>query len=225
MRSQFLGKFTFQKGLDAQEAAAFDLDETSDPAIVLGMEHDPVITLGVRGNTDIDLLISSDEIAARGFQIVKTNRGGQATIHNPGQLVIYPICNLKILGLGARDYVCLIERSTGSWLASLGLAWSRKVNEPGFFVDGRKLVAFGFRISKSKTSHGLAINVDNRLTDFELIRTCGIREQPVTSLVQLGLNPAGLGGLQGIFAGWMNHFKANLEDLESFRSCIKTSGS
>jgi lipoyl(octanoyl) transferase len=219
VQSKFIGKVGYQAGLKVQADAGQELERSALSAVVLGLEHDPVITLGVRGQLDTDLRVSPGEVLARGFEVVKTNRGGQATLHNHGQLVIYPICDLKRLSLGTRDYVCLIEKSTAAWLTSLGVSWERQEREPGIFVGGKKLVALGFRISHGKTSHGIAINVSNRLEDFELIRTCGISNQPVTSLSMVGLKIEKLGGLEGLFAGWMTHFNASLENLGTIRGC------
>lgn len=219
VQSQFIGRVGYQVGLRAQEDAGQELERSALSAVVLGLEHDPVITLGVRGQMDTDLRMPPGQISDRGFEVVKTNRGGQATVHNPGQLVIYPICDLKRLNLGTRDYVCLIEKSTGTWLSSLGVIWERQEREPGIFVGGKKLVALGFRISHGKTSHGIAINIANRLEDFDLIRTCGISNQPVTSLAKLGLEIEKLGGLEGLFESWMTHFRATLEGLDAIGTC------
>lgn len=217
--SRFLGRISYTDGLQAQTAALGELDDRGLSAIVLGLEHSPVITLGVRGKADVDLQLSKAEVTKRGFEVVKTDRGGQATLHNPGQLVVYPICNIKALGLGVRDYVCLIEKTTGAWLTSLNISWSRQEREPGIFVGEKKLVALGFRIAHGKTSHGIAINIENNLEDFGLIRTCGIADQPVTSLSDLGFKTQELGGLSGLFEGWMTHFNAHLADSEALKGC------
>lgn len=217
--AHFLGRINYAAGLEAQSAALLDLDRLNQRAIVLGLEHNPVITLGIRGRVEADLQLPPTEITRRGFDLVKTDRGGQATLHHHGQLVIYPICNLKALQLGVRDYVCLIEKSTGSWLSSLGVSWQRQDREPGIFVGEKKLVALGFRIAHGKTSHGIAINVENRLEDFGLIRTCGIASQPVTSLADIGISSADHGGLLGLFHGWMTHFNAHLAQAETLPGC------
>jgi lipoyl(octanoyl) transferase len=220
---RYLGTLPYSSGLEAQAGALCELDHSEFSAIVLGLEHPPVITLGVRGARDIDLELPEAEIAGRGFEVVKTDRGGQATLHNPGQLVIYPICHIKNIGLGVRDYVCLIEKSTGAWLSSIGVQWSRQEREPGIFVGEKKLVALGFRIAHGKTSHGIAINVENNLEHFGLIRTCGIAGQPVTSLSRLGLKPSEHGGIEGLFNGWMTHFNAHLAQSEPNKACQNVS--
>jgi lipoyl(octanoyl) transferase len=213
--SEYFGRISYDAGLVAQEAALARLESTGLSAIVLGLEHEPVITLGVRGKVEIDLVTPESEILERGFIIRQTHRGGQATLHAPGQLVIYPICNLRKLGLGARDYVCTIEKATGSWLTSLGVQWRRSEQEPGIFVGSEKLVAFGFRIAHGKSSHGLAINVTNPPSDFSLIRTCGVGGQMATNLKAQGA-PIDLAML---FSSWLTHFYAILAEDSAKSAC------
>jgi lipoate-protein ligase B len=206
--SEYLGRISYDAGLIAQEEALKRLESGEKTAIVMGLEHDPVITLGIRGKKEIDLVESEQRIMMRGFAIRQTQRGGQATLHVPGQLVIYPICNLRILEFGARDYVCAVEKATGSWLTSLGVRWQRSEAEPGIFVGSQKLVAFGFRIAHGKSSHGLAINVTNSPADFNLIRTCGVGGQLATNLAAQGVQL----DLPELFASWVAQFYLTLDD-------------
>ncbi|MDZ4084591.1 MAG: lipoyl(octanoyl) transferase LipB [Bdellovibrionales bacterium] len=207
-QAEYLGRISYDRGLTAQEEALLGLESENTSVIVLGLEHDPVITLGIRGKIDVDLLVSESSLLERGFVVRKSHRGGQATLHVPGQLVIYPICDLRKLGLGARDYVCVIEKATGSWLTSLGVQWQRSEDEPGIFVGSEKLVAFGFRIAHGKSSHGLAINVTNSPTDFSLIRTCGVGGQLVTNLKAQGAPT----DLPKLFSSWLTHFYLTLDE-------------
>lgn len=206
--SEYLGRIGYDAGLTAQEEALGRLESAGMSAIVLGLEHEPVITLGIRGKKEVDLLESESSLRDRGFIVRQAKRGGQATLHVPGQLVIYPICDLRKLGLGASDYVCVIEKATGSWLTSLGVQWRRSETEPGIFVGSEKLVAFGFRISHGKSSHGLAINVTNSPSDFNLIRTCGVGGQLATNLKAQGA-PIDLSTL---FSLWLAQFYLTLDD-------------
>ncbi len=211
----FLGRVSYDAGLTIQQETLEQLEKSNLSAIILGLEHDPVITLGIRGNKTLDLVESEASLQAKGFTIRQSKRGGQATLHVPGQLVIYPICDLRKLGLGARDYVCAIETATGRWLTSLGINWQRAEREPGIFVGSDKLVAFGFRIAHGKSSHGLAVNVTNSPFDFGLIRTCGIGGQTATNLQAQGA-PTDLGQL---FTSWLMHFYAVLESNSIVTTC------
>lgn len=207
-QSEFLGRISYDKGLETQTRAISQVGDRGLSAIILGLEHDPVITLGIRGKVETDILVPEASLIEKGFAIQRAYRGGQATLHVPGQLVIYPICNLRKLGLGARDYVCTVERATGSWLSSLGVQWRRADTEPGMFVGHLKLVAFGFRIAHGISSHGLAVNVTNSPADFALIRTCGVNGQLATNLKDQGAST----DLKALFSSWLNHFCAALPD-------------
>ncbi len=215
VQARFLGTLSYSEGLAAQAGVLVELADSSAPSskvssILLGLDHLPVATLGVRGLVATDLAVTSDELRLRGLELVETVRGGQATIHSPGQLVIYPCVNLRAFGLGPRDYVRLIERTTAVWLRTLGIEPETDAREPGFFKEGAKLCAFGFKISRGLTSHGLAVNVNNDLTLFDLIRTCGIRGQRMTRLADLGVSMS----LEALFLGWSAAFEREVSGLE-----------
>jgi len=207
IQRRFLGLQSYAEGLQAQSEALSAL-ERGGAGVFLGLEHKSVVTLGVRGDSKTDLVQSEAALTGAGFEFHQTTRGGQATLHNPGQLVIYPCLNLKVLGLGARDYVDLVQVSTLSWLKSLGVHAEAGETEPGIFVDGAKLAAFGFRISRGLTSHGLAVNVSNDLEPFGLIRTCGVASQRVTRLRDLKVEMP----LEALFLSWSQSFERTLTD-------------
>jgi lipoate-protein ligase B len=211
LHSRFLGTLSYSEGLLAQEQALGELLRCeSVSSILLGLDHLPVATLGVRGEIETDLAVTPDELRLRGLELRKSVRGGQATIHSPGQLVIYPCVNLRAFNLGARSYVRLIERTTETWLRSFGIEPESHPREPGFFVKGAKLAAFGFKISRGLTSHGLAINVSNDLSLFDLIKTCGVTSQPMTRLADLGVSLT----LEALFLSWTEAFRAETAKLK-----------
>lgn len=212
-RAEYLGLVSYIEGLKKQAEELSCLEQDGLQASVLGLEHHSVVTLGIRAQEEVDLTLSRAEIQKKGYEIFQTNRGGQATLHQPGQLVIYPICDLKKLGLGAKAYVELIEQVTLQWLAELDVGAVSGAHEPGVFVEGQKLVALGFHISHGKTSHGLAVNVFNDVHDFQMIRTCGVQNQQVTNLQALGVNIAKKGGLEGLFGDWFNQFRRCVVDV------------
>lgn len=210
LETRFLGIQSYDEGLRLQSEAQQALAGASR-GIILGLEHHSVVTLGVRGNSASDLMLPIESLAKVGIELHQTTRGGQATLHNPGQLVIYPCLNLKTLGLGARAYVDLVQNVTLSWLSKLGVKAELGLGEPGIFVGGAKLAAFGFRISRGLTSHGLAINVCNELEPFSLIRTCGVRGQRVTRLRDLDVNES----LEALFLSWAQSFERALTETPS----------
>ena len=143
------------------------------------VEHDPVFTLGQAGK-DEHVLAPGD------IPVVRTNRGGQVTYHGPGQIVAYPLVDLRRLGLGVREFVCRIEQALIDTLAHWQITAVRKDGAPGVYVDGAKIGALGLRVRRGCTFHGLAFNIDMDLEPFARINPCGYAGLAVTSVVKLG---------------------------------------
>lgn len=167
----WLGTCDYEQGLEFQSVAV-DRVKKGGNAQFLCCEHPTVITLGKRGQSLTDVLTSMEVLREKNIKIIATDRGGQATLHNPGQLVIYPVVPLREWGLGVREYVECLERATAHYLAEYGMEVTRR-EEPGLYVDGQKIAAFGIRVDRGVTLHGLAININNDLESFSLIRQCG----------------------------------------------------
>lgn len=132
-----------------------------------------VITMGLRGSED-DLLLPKSEYEDKNISIVSIKRGGQATMHSPGQLVLYPISNIKQNKLRARDFVHFIEQVTKKTLSQFGVSTHKEEGQAGLFTAKGKIAFFGIHITDGVSQHGLAINVSNDLSLFDLIRSCGI---------------------------------------------------
>jgi lipoate-protein ligase B len=147
---------------------------------VLIVEHPAVITLGVR-KTANRLLVNAEELARRGIDLVEIRRGGGATAHNPGQLVFYPIVNLQELRLGINEYVRTLEAVGIELLAGLGVEGGRRKGFPGLWVGERKIASIGVRVSRFVTSHGMAVNIQNDLSIFNLMVPCGLDGVQMTS--------------------------------------------
>lgn len=162
---------------------------------VLGLEHPSVITLGVRGQKNRDV---SSKLPAE-VSVIETNRGGEATFHCPGQLVIYPILDLKKLKLGAKDYVCLLTKVTQQFLHSYNIE-SHTGEEPGLFTQKGKIVAVGIKISQGISSHGIAINVCNEIELAQSIRVCGVERQSIDKMFVSKVD------LEPVFFRWMETF-------------------
>jgi lipoyl(octanoyl) transferase len=158
------------------------------PDTLLAMEHPPTITLGRRAG-GADLRVGTETLAARGVDLHRVGRGGRATYHAPGQLVVYPIVDLRRLGLGPRRFVDALERAIVEVLAGAGVAAHRRPGIPGVWVAGAKIAAIGLEIAGGVTRHGLAINLDVDLTPFDLIVPCGDARLRPTSLRALGVVP------------------------------------
>ena len=163
----------------------------SSPETLLLMEHPHTYTRG-RLAPDADLLLDAATLAARGIDVVETDRGGLITYHGPGQLVAYPVIRLRGRG-GPHWYVRTLERVIIQSLARFGLMATTVDRLTGVWTaDGqRKVAAIGVKIAGGVAYHGFAINVDPDLTMFDGIVPCGIRDRAVTSLAaELGVAPA-----------------------------------
>lgn len=162
----------------------------SRAGIVLTVEHDPVITVSRRATAGGNVLASAELLARQGVERVETDRGGDVTYHGPGQLVVYPILDLTLLNLGLHDYMRLLEQSVIDTCAEFGVAAERDPTATGVWVrdasgELAKVAAFGVRVRRWVSMHGLAINITTNMEHFGLIVPCGLLGRPVTSLQKL----------------------------------------
>lgn len=187
-----MGTVNYLEALHLQEklASARKAGKISD--ILLSLQHPPTYTLGKR-RTVHNLLVSESELKGMGAALYYTQRGGDITFHGPHQAVLYPIINLRDIGLGARKYVENLELTMIELASQYGLqARAGHTGETGVWIGERKIGAIGVRISSGITSHGLAFNINPDLTYFKHIVPCGIADKEVTSLkreVQINLPP------------------------------------
>jgi lipoyl(octanoyl) transferase len=161
-----------QKELVEQRAAGAIADR------LLLLEHDAVLTLGRQAN-ESHVLARPRELARRGIEVIRVERGGEVTYHGPGQLVAYPIIRLADRGILVRPLVTALEAAMIETCARLGVEAFRRDGHPGCWVEGsggrphRKIGALGLRIERGVSFHGIALNVDADLRDFDLIDPCG----------------------------------------------------
>jgi lipoyl(octanoyl) transferase len=177
-----LGLITYGDALELQAELVKQRRAAEIPDTLLLLEHPHVITLG-SGSHDENVLVSPRERAERGIELFDTGRGGDVTYHGPGQLVGYPIFDLKPDRQDLHRYLRDIEEALIGVLADFGLRGRRKEGLTGVWVDDRKLAAIGVRVSSGWiTSHGFALNVTTDLSFFGTIIPCGIRDHGVASL-------------------------------------------
>jgi lipoate-protein ligase B len=167
-----------QKGLLARQKAGIA------PDTLLLLEHKPVFTLGRLQESASNVLASHEEIAAAGASVIQSDRGGNVTFHGPGQLVAYPILNLRAHRQDLRWFVGALEMAMIATAAKFGIKASPGgADRTGVWVADRKLGAIGVRVSRWQSSHGIALNADVDLNYFGMIVPCGLSETPqVTSL-------------------------------------------
>lgn len=189
-----LGRLAYLPAFEAQQrhhAAVLNQREPGGPELgrVLTVEHDPVVTVSRRPAAAEHLLATPEMLAREGVEVCATDRGGDITYHGPGQVVLYPIIDLKRTGLRVIEYIRLLEQAVIDTLAVWGVEGVRDDDATGVWVahGGRlaKVCAIGVRVRKWVTMHGLAVNVRTDLSRFDLIVPCGLAGRPVTRLVDL----------------------------------------
>ncbi|MBN2099428.1 MAG: lipoyl(octanoyl) transferase LipB [Dehalococcoidia bacterium] len=151
---------------------------------LLMLEHPPTITLGKSGKIE-NLLISKEALADRGLSLFFTERGGDITYHGPGQLVVYPIIDLRNRGKDIHRYVHDLEEVVIRTLADLEIRAGRDERNAGVWAGGSKIAAIGVSVRRWVTMHGLALNVNPDLSHFSLINPCGFADMGVTSVSQV----------------------------------------
>ena len=169
--------------------------------VLLLLEHPPVLTLGVRGDGGRGhILVSAEHLSARGIDVFETGRGGDVTYHGPGQLVGYPIVDLRPDRQDVHRYVRDLEEDLIRTAAHWGIRAERVKGLTGVWVGREKLAAIGVRIARWVTSHGFALNVGTDLSHFDLIVPCGIPDRGVTSIERLLGRPLDMGHAQEVVA-------------------------
>jgi lipoyl(octanoyl) transferase len=181
-----LGVVPYAEALVLQKQLVDDRREGRVGDVLLLVEHPHVLTLGVRGDGGRSHILATDEtLETRGVQVYETGRGGDITYHGPGQIVGYPILDLKPDRCDVHRYVRDLEEVLIRVAADYGLVAERVPGLTGVWVRGEKVAAIGVRIARWITSHGFALNVTTDLEYFNLIVPCGIADRGVTSLSRL----------------------------------------
>jgi len=184
--TRWLGRVEYAPTLAAMQRFTDERDSSTADEIWL-LEHPPVFTLGMAADR-------AHVLAAGDIPVVQTDRGGQVTYHGPGQLVVYPLVDIRRSGVSVRALVQHLEQSVIELLRPHGIAAQGRRDAPGVYVQGRKLASVGMRIRRGASYHGLALNVDMDLEPFSRINPCGMAGLEVTQLATLGVS----GGVQQI---------------------------
>ncbi len=169
-----LGLCDYNEALLSQENTRSQLIKNSGKNTLFLLEHNHTYTLGKNGNPN--------NILNKNCELFQTDRGGDVTYHGPGQLVGYPIINLKTMGLGIRSYVSNIEQLLIDVLYDYGINASIKQGLTGVWIEDRKIASIGIRVSQWITTHGFALNVNTDMNYFSNIISCGIDNVSMTSM-------------------------------------------
>jgi lipoyl(octanoyl) transferase len=173
-----LGLAPYEPTWRAMQRFTDERDAATEDEIWL-LEHPPVYTQGMNGDP-AHVLASGD------IPVIQIDRGGQVTYHGPGQLVVYPLLDVRRMQLGVRDFVVALEDAVIAYVARFGIVAQGRRDAPGVYVAGRKLASLGLRIRRGASYHGLALNVNMDLAPFAGINPCGLQGLQVTQLAELG---------------------------------------
>ena len=174
IKVQDLKRKNFLDTLQIQESLRNKVLKNNTDNYLILVEHDHVYTLGKNAN--------SNNILNSTCEIIQTQRGGDVTYHGPGQLVAYPIINLKKKKIGVKDYISMIEKLISNILIDYNLEPQILKEETGVWVQDKKIASIGIHVTRGVTMHGLAINVNTDLSYFDNIISCGIQGVKMTSL-------------------------------------------
>ena len=175
---RWLGRVPYEPTWRAMQQFTEQRDADTPDELWL-LEHEPVFTLGM--NADPSHVLAPGDIP-----VVRIDRGGQVTYHGPGQLVVYPLIDVRRARLGVRDLVTALERAVIELAAGYGIAAACRAAAPGVYVEDRKLASVGLRIRRGGSYHGLALNVNMDLEPFARINPCGYAGLAMTQLATLG---------------------------------------
>lgn len=187
-----------------------DFTERRDPSTadeIWFTEHPPVFTLGLNASRE-HLLAPGD------IPVIQVDRGGQVTYHGPGQLMIYPLIDLKRGGLGVRTLVTALEQSIVDLTGSYGLISVARRDAPGVYADGRKIASVGLRVRRGASYHGMALNIDVDLEPFSRINPCGFAQLELSDLYKLGITVPRAEIQNKVLVNLLNHL--------GFDNCIVT---
>ncbi|HIM78965.1 MAG TPA: lipoyl(octanoyl) transferase LipB [Dehalococcoidia bacterium] len=178
-----LGTVEYHRAWELQLELAAKVHDGAQPNTLLLLEHSPVYTKG-RLSKPEHILLSDEELRQKGIGVYEADRGGQVTFHGPGQLVAYPVVDLREWG-GPVKYVRTLERIIVDSLADFKITAETIDGITGVWVDGAKIAAIGVKISRGVAYHGFAINVTTDLSYYSHIVPCGIADRPVTSMAKV----------------------------------------
>jgi len=177
-----------------------ELRDAQTPDEIWFLEHPPVFTLGMNGKAE-------HVLAPGDIPVVNIDRGGQVTYHGPGQLVVYPLLDVRRAGMGVRQLVIALENAVIEFCRARGIEAIGRRDAPGIYVEGRKLASIGLRVRRGCSYHGLAFNIAMDLEPFQRINPCGFAGLQVVDLRRLGAADS----LENVARGLAPHLLSTLD--------------
>lgn len=175
------GTINYERAYGIQSDLASRIYEKDCKGIILLLEHPPVITIGSNRNQD-NLISTEKKLQDAGIVLVCSNRGGDITLHAPGQIICYPVLNLKYFGKDLQLFVHKLEQVVLDTLAAYGIAGRRVKKHRGVFIGNNKIASIGLRVRKWVSIHGFSLNVNIDLSYFQHIIACGLKDFPQVSM-------------------------------------------
>jgi lipoate-protein ligase B len=196
-----------------QQRVADNIRSGAGPALIL-LEHPPTYTLGSHGDAS-NVIIGEERLSALGARIVRADRGGDVTFHGPGQIVGYPILDLRALHIGVSDYVCALETLLIETLSRFGITAGRSPLNRGVWFGDAKIAAIGVRVSRGVTTHGFALNVNTDLSWFDHIVPCGLSGVRMTSMHEVAGTPFNQHEVENtVIEVFLSHFNFDVDERE-----------
>jgi len=212
-----LGLVDYLEAWELQKRLAREVGEGRSGGWLLLLEHPPTYTLGVRAREE-HLLLARESFGRLGAKVYRVDRGGDVTYHGPGQLVGYPILNLKRWGGGPLWYVRTLESALIEALAALSVKAGRVEGRTGVWVGNEKIAAIGVHVSRGVTTHGFALNVDPDLAYFRHIVPCGLADAGVTSVRRVLGRPVRMDeAAEAVVSAFASRFGLSITEAEPGR--------
>ncbi|MGE3974202.1 MAG: lipoyl(octanoyl) transferase LipB [Bdellovibrionales bacterium] len=219
LSGRYFGLCEYSQALDLQQQYV-EIAREGPQAFLIGFEHPSVVTLGIRATTN-DLKISEEELQSKEVALARIDRGGEATLHSPGQLVIYPILPLQRLGLNVREFVEKLEMTAISFFGSFGVTTTKGVGAPGIYSMKGKMGFIGIRVKNGVSYHGISLNICNDLSLFQMIRSCGKEKENFDQLSQYGVNASQM----QLFEIFKEHFQFHFKEFFVSEASLLTEAS
>ena len=213
-KTQFLNleKLAYDEALVLMRELAGIKSRSTRPEVLIITEHEPVLTMGRRAETS-DILVPRELLASKDIAVHRVERGGLITYHGPGQLVGYPVFNLRAMSLDVGKLVYGLEQVALDTLSDFGIAAGRMEGSRGVWAGREKIASIGVAVRRGVSFHGMALNCDPDLSHFELINPCGMNGVRMTSMSKLLNKPVDIMAVRDVMAlHFKREFKLDLEE-------------